>query len=719
MQKIIVFKNEKLKMNNKNEIYLVFKYQKSFTYYFFVSLMLSIFFSCSSDPKLNQNNLKLETSAYLIQHAKNPIFWQSWDDNLYKNFNSEEKLLVVSIGYSSCHWCHVMEKETFEDQQVANYMNKNFIAIKVDREENPEIDNIYMTATQMMTGGGGWPLNVVCLPDGRPIYGGTYHNKKQWLEVLEKIQKLYKNNKEELFVFAEKIEKGIQEVNRFGYTEDPPPFESKILKDEMAIWSKNWDNINGGESQNQKFIVPVKFNYIQQFQHLNKDEKISDYFQKSLKNISLSGIVDHLEGGFYRYTVDPEWKIPHFEKMLYDNAQILTLYSNAYKEFKNPLFKSTVDKTFSFLQNRMKNSEGGYFSAIDADNNEGEGHYYIFNKDEITNVAGNDLELLLDFYQIDIDNPPIESQYHLRSTSDIDEIMSRYGINELTLERKKLTWKNKFELIKSKREFPMIDNKIITSWNAQMISGLISAFEAFEDETFLIQAKETFQFIQNNLVINDNLMHTYQSNKAKIEANLEDYAFTITAALDLYENTGNTYYLEKADKLNKIAIKKFETRENPFYTFTENPVLFSEIISLDDNVIASANSKMAENLWELGHIYENKDYVKRAKSMLDAVIKYFAEGRGKDYSQWAQLLAKEFFSFKEVIIVGPDSKKINTQIKQNYLPNVLFQISEKENKLPLLKDRFFKDETLIYVCENKVCLRPSKKVSEALKQIVN
>ena len=211
-----MFKNEKLKMNNKNEIYLVFKYQKSFTYYFFISLMLSIFFSCFHDPGLNQNNLKLETSAYLIQHAKNPIYWQRWDDNLYKNFNSEEKLLVVSIGYSSCHWCHVMEKETFEDQQVANYMNKNFIAIKVDREENPEIDNIYMTATQMMTGSGGWPLNVVCLPDGRPVYGGTYHNKKQWLEVLGKIQKLYKNNKEELYIFAEKIEKGIQEVNRFS-----------------------------------------------------------------------------------------------------------------------------------------------------------------------------------------------------------------------------------------------------------------------------------------------------------------------------------------------------------------------------------------------------------------------------------------------------------------------------------------------------------------------
>ena len=214
-------------------------------------------------------------------------------------------------------------------------------------------------------------------------------------------------------------------------------------------------------------------------------------------------------------------------------------------------------------------------------------------------------------------------------------------------------------------------------------------------------------------------MHTYQSNKAKIEANLEDYAFTITAALDLYENTGNTYYLDKADRFNKIAIKKFETSENPFFTFTENPVLFSKIISLDDNVIASANSKMAENLWELGHINENKDYTRRAKNMLDAVIKLFADGKGKDYSQWAQLLSKEFFSFKEVIIVGSDAKKMNNQIKQNYLPNVLFQISEKESKLPLLKDRFFKDETLIYVCENKVCLRPSKTVSEAIKQIIN
>jgi uncharacterized protein YyaL (SSP411 family) len=696
---------------------LVFNYYKSVSTFLFLVLMLSIFFSCSSDLKLNQNNLNLESSAYLTQHAKNPIFWQRWNDNLYSEYNKEEKLLVVSIGYSSCHWCHVMEKETFEDKEVADYMNQNFISIKVDREENPEIDTIYMTATQMMTGSGGWPLNVVCLPNGRPVYGGTYHTKEQWLEVLGKIQKLYTNDKEQLYDFAEKVEKGIQQVNRFEYTEEIEAFETEMLQSEMALWSSNWDTINGGEQQNQKFITPVKFNYIQQYQHLTKDKKIGNYLETTLENIATSGIIDHLEGGFYRYTVDPEWKIPHFEKMLYDNAQLLTLYSNAYKEFKKPLFKSTVYKTFDFLQKRMKNDRGAYFSAIDADNEEGEGRFYVFDSEEIKKVAGKDLDLLLRYYQIDLDKPFEDTHYHLRKINDEKELIRNFNINEEQLSDKKSTWEAQFETLKSEREFPLIDTKIITSWNAQMISGLLSAYEAFQNDAFLDQAIETFDFIQQNLMVSGKLKHTYQVGQAKIEANLEDYAFTVRAALELYKNTGNTSYLEKADQLNKIAIKNFETSENPFYTFTEDPVLFSQIISVDDNVIPSANAIMAENLWELGQLYENKDYVEKAKNMLDAVVPFFEGGRGKDYSQWAQLLAKEAFSYKEVVIVGPEAQEINKQLQQNYLPNVLFQQSEKESKLPLLADRFFENETLIYVCENKVCLRPSKTIVEAIKQI--
>ena len=689
----------------------------SYQLYFF--LMLNGFFTSYSYSQINQNNLSLESSAYLLQHAKNPINWQRWDKKLYNTNNTDNKLLVVSIGYSSCHWCHVMEKETFEDSGVASFMNEKFISIKVDREENPEIDNIYMTATQMMTGRGGWPLNVVCLPDGRPVYGGTYHTKEQWLEVLGKIQKVYENDKKQLYGIAEKVEKGIQEVNRFEYTEEEADFKPQLLQNEMKIWTSQWDMINGGEKQNQKFITPTKFNYIQQYQHLNEDPKIKAYFKNTLENIANSGIVDHLEGGFYRYTVDPEWKIPHFEKMLYDNAQLLSLYANAYKEFKTPLFKSTVYKTFDFLQKRMENTEGGYFSAIDADNEQGEGRYYMFNIDEIKKAAGQDLSMILDYYRIELDKPIENSFYHLRKTNDFNTFLKKYSITNDQLVEKQKIWESQFEELKEKREFPLTDKKIITSWNAQMVSGLLNSFEAFGDKQFLNQAQRTFTFLRENLISGAELMHTFQANKAKMEANLEDYAFMIRAALGLYQNTGNVDYLEQADELTENAIKNFETTKNPFFTYTKNPVMFSEIISVNDNVIPSANAIMAENLWTLGHLLEKKEYSAKAKKMLDVMTSYFNEGRGSDYSQWAQLITKEAFSYKEVVIVGPEAQNTNREIQQNYLPDVLFQISDKPSELPLLKDRFFKKETLIYVCEDKVCLRPSETVVDALKQINN
>jgi uncharacterized protein YyaL (SSP411 family) len=687
----------------------------SYQLYFF--LILNGLFTSYSYSQINQNNLSIESSAYLLQHAKNPINWQRWDKKLYETNNTDNKLLVVSIGYSSCHWCHVMEKETFEDSGVASFMNQKFISIKVDREENPEIDNIYMTATQMMTGRGGWPLNVVCLPDGRPVYGGTYHTKEQWLEVLGKIQKVYENDKKQLYGIAEKVEKGIQEVNRFEYTEEEADFKPQLLQNEMKIWTSQWDMINGGEKQNQKFITPTKFNYILQYQHLNEDTKIKAYLKNTLENISNSGIVDHLEGGFYRYTIDPEWKIPHFEKMLYDNAQLLSLYANAYKEFKTPLFKSTVYKTFDFLQKRMENIEGGYFSAIDADNEQGEGRYYMFNVDEIKKAAGQDLSMILDYYQIELDKPIENSFYHLRKTNDFNTFLKKYSITNDRLVEKQQKWESQFEELKEKREFPLTDKKIITSWNAQMVSGLLNSFEAFGDKQFLNQAQRTYSFLRENLISGAELMHTFQANKAKMEANLEDYAFMITAALGLYQNTGNVDYLEQADELTENAIKNFETTKNPFFTYTKNPVMFSEIISVNDNVIPSANAIMAENLWTLGHLLEKKQYSAKAKKMLDVMTSYFNEGRGSDYSQWAQLITKEAFSYKEVVIVGPEAQNTNREIHQNYLPNVLFQISYKPSELPLLKDSFFKKETLIYVCEDKVCLRPSKSVNEALIQI--
>lgn len=686
-------------------------------YCLFCVIFLISMYSCDHQPNLNQNNLGLETSAYLKQHDQNPIHWQRWDNSLYNKWNKEDKLLVVSIGYSSCHWCHVMEKETFKDSLVANYMNKHFINIKVDREENPEIDNIYMTATQMMTGNGGWPLNVVCLPNGKPIYGGTYHTKAQWIEVLNKIQKVYESDKAELVKLADQVMSGIQEINRFTYEEEPPVIDPETLHNEMKIWSGRWDSIHGGENTRQNFIIPVKFNYIQQYQYLNNDKQIKNYFEKTLQNIANSGIVDHLEGGFYRYTVDSAWKIPHFEKMLYDNALLLDLYANAYKESKNPLFKSTVYQTYDLLHNRMNNNKGAFYSAIDADNNQGEGRYYIFDREEIEMVGGDDISLLKEFYQINFDNPFENRFFHLRKMGDIERLASKYGMQTSQLSTKIRSWKKQFESIKDQREFPLVDDKIITSWNALAISGLVSAYEAFGDDTFLNKAEEAYFFIQNNLFIKGKLMHTFQSNEAKLEGNLEDYAFMIKAALSLYQNTGNNQYLEQADKLTNSVIKYFKAADNPYFTLTQNPVMFSDIITLNDSTLPSANAIMAENLWIIGQLFENKQYNVMAENMLDGISSYFSEGDSSNYSQWAQLILKETFSYKEVIIVGPQAKEVNKKMKQHYLPNTLFQLSEIESDLPLLKDRFSDDETLIYVCENKVCMRPTNNFQDAIDQI--
>ncbi|MGA1776675.1 MAG: thioredoxin domain-containing protein [Flavobacteriaceae bacterium] len=662
---------------------------------------------------MNSNTLQLETSPYLLQHAQNPIHWQRWEEKLYKKQNNEQKLIVVSIGYSSCHWCHVMEKETFEDSNVAQFMNKYFVSIKVDREENPEIDTLYMTATQMMTGSGGWPLNVVCLPDGRPVYGGTYHTKEQWLDVLGKIQRLYENDKSQLEEFADRVEKGIQEVNRFGFTAEKKG-DTLILESEMKYWSRQWDNINGGEERQQKFITPVKFQYIQQFQQLTQDKEIQNYFDNSLVTIANSGIFDHIEGGFYRYTVDPEWNIPHFEKMLYDNAQLVGLFANAYKQNKNPLFKQRVYQTFSFLKNRMSHSEGGFYSAIDADNDQGEGRYSVFSQEELEQITGADFELFSDYHNLTVFE---EKYFHLKQNPIDEAFLSRHQITWEALQTKKDLWHKGLKAQMASREFPLIDTKILTSWNALLVVGLTQAYEAFGDSLFLEEAKTTYEFLRKKSFKKGQLYHTYQEGMPKIKGFLEDYAFLIQAALTLYKNTFDLRFLDEASEWTEIVIQNFKDTESPYFMFTPSPTLFSKIIILDDNVIPSPNSVMAGNLWQLGKYLDKKEYLDLVDQMITGILSNFSEGRSSDYSQWCQLIANLYYPFCEVVIVGPNATNLKIELLKNYLPNMLLQGSTKPSDLSLLKDRYSKDKTSIYVCNNKVCLRPVETIWEALEQI--
>ena len=690
-----------------------YRFRKQLIYSYFL-LIGATTFAQNKTP----NALIKESSPYLLEHAYNPVQWQRWNATLYQKENRTKKLVVVSIGYSSCHWCHVMEEETFEDKEVADLMNTQFINIKVDREENPDVDNIYMTAVQLMTGSGGWPLNVICLPDGRPIYGGTYHTKEQWIKVLQQTYKIYQNNPQRLIEFANQIQQGIRQVNTIQLADTEENFDIEILKREMQLWKQQWDYEYGGERRKQKFISPTKFNYLLHYTTLFPDQEVENHLKHSLKTIANSGIFDHLEGGFFRYSVDPYWNIPHFEKMLYDNAQVLQTYARAYKQFKNPLFKSRVYQTFNFLTQTMEDQKGGFYAAIDADNSEGEGRYYLWTKEELETALGPHLNLFTNYYGIDFEQPFEGHFYLLKQATTDTPFLKANELTAKTLSLLKSRWQQQLKDVRKTKEFPKIDKKIITSWNALAVVGLIEAYEAFKDSQFLDKAISIFDFILSKAYNNKRLFHTYQKGQPKIKGFLEDYAYTIKAALALYKSTLNRSYLDRALALSEYTLKNFADADSPYFTFKENQPLLSKIISVDDGVLPSPNAVMADNLWTLSQFLGRKDFNQKTIKMLNSIQPFLIEGRS-DYTYWAQLLAKETTPHFEVIIVGPKAKTLAATLNSNYLPNILFQASTTESELPLLKDRFYPSETFIYVCKNYVCLRPVKTVVAALKQIKN
>ena len=358
----------------------------------FYILILSLTFSCNSEVNINsinKNQLNKETSLYLKQHSENPINWQRWSNSIFDVSQELDKLLVISIGYSSCHWCHVMEEETFTNDSIAKVMNDNFINIKVDREENPDVDQAYMIASQLMTGMGGWPLNVITLPDGSPIYAGTYHSTSQWDDILKRIIRLKKDNYDGLKEIAENVKNGVTDVNTIQKQEKLSEFSTDFLKNNIEEWMKKWDTDFGGDLAQQKFVSPSKYLFLLNYGIVYNDKKVLSHVKNTLDIIASSGLNDFIEGGFYRYTVDNEWKIPHFEKMLYDQAQMISLFSMAYKVYGDPLYKDIVDKTIAFLNLKMSSNNDLYYAAMDADTDGEEGKYYSFTKDELEIISKN------------------------------------------------------------------------------------------------------------------------------------------------------------------------------------------------------------------------------------------------------------------------------------------------------------------------------------------
>lgn len=673
------------------------------------------------------NDLIKETSPYLLQHAHNPVHWKAWNDASLQEAKDQNKLLLISVGYSSCHWCHVMEKESFEDSLVASVMNKNFINIKVDREERPDVDNVYMNAVQLMTGRGGWPLNAVALPDGRPIWGGTYFPKEDWIQSLEQIIAIYQEDPNKLVEYADKLEEGIKTMDVVKPNPNKPRFSKDTLQVAIQSWARSWDTRQGGLNRAPKFMMPNNYHFLLRYGHQNQDQEILDYVHTTLEQMAYGGINDHVGGGFSRYSTDTKWHVPHFEKMLYDNAQLVSLYSDAYLASKNELYKETVYQTLDFIAREMTTAEGGFYSALDADSldQDGileEGAYYVWTKPELEELLGDDFALFKEYYNIN-DYGKWEKDHYVLIRQDNDTTFCKeQGISLQDFKTKKQQWREDLlRFRESARSRPRLDDKVLTGWNGLMTKAYVDAYRVFHDEAFLETALKNAQFIRTNLKRPDGgLNRTYKEGKSTINGYLEDYAATIDAFIALFEITTDTTWLEEAKQLTDYTLKHFQNQENGMFYFTSNEdkSLVTRNIEFLDNVIPASNSMMAKNVFTLSHYYLDKKYTDTAAKMLNNIQSDISK-YPTSYSNWMDLLLNYTQPYYEIVVVGENAPQTLKELNSHYVPNKLIAATKKASKQEIFEGRYQENNTLIYVCVNNACKLPVKTVAEAMTLLKN
>jgi uncharacterized protein YyaL (SSP411 family) len=670
------------------------------------------------------NALVNETSHYLLQHAHNPVDWNPWNETTLEKAKTENKLILISVGYSACHWCHVMEHESFEDSLVAQVMNKNFINIKVDREERPDVDQVYMNAVQLLTGSGGWPLNVIALPDGRPVWGGTYFKKAQWMDALEQISKLYVENPKTLEDYADKLEEGIKSLDVVQLNTDEPVFEKPFIQNAVNSWSKQFDNNQGGMNRAPKFMMPNNYHFLLRYAYQNNDSELLDFINLTLKKMAYGGVFDQIGGGFSRYSVDAKWHVPHFEKMLYDNGQLVSLYSDAYLITKNELYKDVVTETLAYIKHEMTTENGAFYSSLDADSNtpQGEleeGAFYVWTKDELKSLIKEDFELFSDYYNVNNYGFWEHDNYVLIRKDDDEIIIKKHNLTHTGLSDKKSKWNALLLKERNKRAKPRLDDKTLTSWNAIMLKGYADAYRVFGNDNYLASAVKNANFIISNQLREDGgLNHNYKNGKSSINGYLEDYAATIDAFISLYENTLDEKWLTNARDLANYTFDHFFDSSSSMFFFTSNEdaSLVSRSIEYRDNVIPASNSIMAKNLFKLSHYFDNNHFSKTAMTMLNNVKPEMQE-YPSGYSNWFDLMLNYSNPYYEVAIVGDKAKEKINELNKNYIPNKLIAGSTSENNMPLLKNRYNPNNTLIYVCINKACKLPVSEVKNAIKFI--
>ncbi len=672
--------------------------------------------------KSYKNHLLNEKSPYLLQHVKNPVDWYPWTDQAFFKAKQENKPIFLSIGYSTCHWCHVMAHESFEDEEVADLMNDGFVSIKVDREERPDIDKIYMTACQMMTGSGGWPLTIIMTPDKKPFFAGTYFPKQTrfgrigLIDLIKRIKDLWANQRNEIMNSADKITFSLQNIDQESPGEK---FSENTLKKAYQQLSIQFDSVNGGFGDRPKFPTPHNLIFLLRYWKRTGDEKALEMVETTLQAMRKGGIYDHIGFGFHRYSTDSIWFVPHFEKMLYDQALIAMAYIEAYQATKNDLYKKTAQEIFSYVLRDMTSSEGGFYSAEDADSEGEEGKFYVWSKEEIKQILKKDeLDLAIKIFNIEASGNYLEEVsgkkigkniLHLRTLPDIKSLEEIENIR-LSLFK-----------TREKRMHPHKDDKILTDWNGLLIAALAKAAIAFQEKKYLGAAKNAVDFILSNLrESNKKLLHRYKDNVSEIRGYLTDYAFFIWGLIELYEATFDIFYLETALELHKIQIEDFwdENIGGFYFTAQNSEKLLIRQKDIYDGTIPSGNSIAMLNLLRLSYITGNYELEEKA-DVLNRVFSNKIKASPLAYTQF--LIAIDFAigpTYSLVIAGDSDSQdtiELIKQIQQKYILNKVMIHRNTEREFPEIDKlsnfiQFFikiENKATAYVCINKTCKPPT------------
>jgi uncharacterized protein YyaL (SSP411 family) len=680
----------------------------------------------------HSNRLSRETSPYLLQHARNPVDWYPWGDEALERAKREDKPILISIGYSACHWCHVMERESFEDEETAAVMNEHFINIKIDREERPDLDHIYMDAVQAITGSGGWPLNVFLTPEIKPFFGGTYFppvksfNRASWKEVLTAIIQSFRERRAQINEQAEKLTSHLEQANSFGQEflegiqHDGESFSTHhlnlIFDNIMQTADAEW----GGFGRAPKFPQTLTIEWLFRYNHFTGRKEALDQALLSLDKMIHGGIYDQLGGGFARYSTDKEWLVPHFEKMLYDNALLITVLSEAYQITKRQLYADTIRETIGFVRRELMDQNGGFYSALDADSEGVEGKFYVWSRNEIGELLKEDADLFCRFYDV-TDKGNWEHTNILRVLMPLEKFAVSNRMDPLVLEAKLRACRELLFAERKKRARPLLDDKVLLGWNALMNFACSKAYAALGDELFRDLAKSNMEFMLKFMSVADGnaFFHSFKEERAKFPAFLDDYACLVRALIHLQEITGDQDYLLRAKGILEYVQEQFSEAGTGFFFYTagnQKDVIVRKK-EVYDGATPSGNAIMAWNLQYLSSVFDIREWRKQSRQMTDSLAQMIIKYPGS-FAQWAMVLMERVWGGRELVVVGDRYMALLDEILRYYIPLKVLQSYPFDNEdFPLLKQRFTHGKSYLYWCRDYSCLTPVENVADLLQLI--